>query len=94
MMEVVQWLACIRKGASSIILKKYPLATFVHCCSHVLNVSIASSCKEVLIRNMMGSVSEVWKFFEHGKRQDKLVETIECTLPEVNKKRVKPLCRT
>ena len=43
---------------------------------------------------MMGSVSEVWKFFEHGKRQDKLAEVIECELPEVKKKRVKPLCRT
>lgn len=29
-------MAGVRKGASSIILQKYPLATFVHCCSHVL----------------------------------------------------------
>ena len=34
------------------------------------------------------------KFFEHGKRQDKLIEVIENELPEVKKKRVKPLCRT
>ena len=43
---------------------------------------------------MMGTVSEVSKFFEHGKRQDKLEEVIESELPEVRKKRVKPLCRT
>ena len=29
------------QGASSIILQKHPLAIFVHCCSHVLNLSIA-----------------------------------------------------
>lgn len=83
-----------RKAASSIILQKYPLATYIHCCSHILNLSIASSCSLVLVCNMMGSVSEVCKFFEHGKRQDKLVEVIEQELPEVKKKQVKPLCRT
>ena len=34
------------------------------------------------------------RLFEHGKRQDKLEEVIESELPEVRKKRVKPLCRT
>ena len=87
-------MAGVRKGASSIIFKKYPLATYIHCCSHLLNLAIASSCSQPLVRNMMGSVSEVSKFFEHGKRQDKLAEVIECGLPEVKKKRVKPLCRT
>ena len=87
-------MAGIRKGASTIILQKYPLATYIHCCSHLLNLSIASSCSQVLVRNMMGSISEVSKFFEHGKRQDKLEEVIERELPDVKKKRVKPLCRT
>ena len=70
-------MAGVRKGASSEILEKYPLATYIHCCSHILNLSIASSCSEVLVRNIMGSISEVSKFFEHGKRQDKLVEVID-----------------
>ena len=65
-------MAGVRKGASSVILEKYPLATYIHYCSHILNLSIASSCSEVLVRNMMGSVSEVSKFFEQGKWQDKL----------------------
>ena len=87
-------MAGIRKGASSIILEKYPLATFVHCSSHILNLAIASSCSEVLIRNMMGTVSEVSRFFEQGKRQDKLLEVIESKLPEAKRRRVRPLCRT
>ena len=64
-----------RKGVSSIVLlQKYPLATYIHCCSHILNLSIASSCSVVLVDNMMGTVSELSVFFEHGKRQDKLEE--------------------
>ena len=43
---------------------------------------------------MMGSVSKVSKFFEYGKRQDKLLEVIKKELPKVKKKRVKPLCGT
>ena len=65
-------MAGIRKGASSIVIQKYPLAACIHCCSHILNLSIASSCSVVLVRNMMGTVGEVSKFFEHGKRQNKL----------------------
>ena len=43
---------------------------------------------------MMSSVSEISKFFEHGKRQDKLTEVINREFSDVKKKQVKPLCRT
>lgn len=43
---------------------------------------------------MMGVVSKVSKFFKHGKGQGKLIEVIENELPEVMRKRVKPLCTT
>ena len=42
----------------------------------------------------MGSVSEVHKFFEHGKRQDKLTEVIDATMPNTKKVKIKSLCRT
>ena len=42
------------KGASTIILNKYPKSTYVHCRSHVLILSIVNSCKMSLIQNMMG----------------------------------------
>ena len=31
-------------GASTLILKEYPKAAYVHCKSHVLNLCVASSC--------------------------------------------------
>ena len=76
------------------ILQKYPLATYNHCCSHILKLSIASTCFVVLVRNVMGTVSEVSKLFKHGKRQDKLEEVIERKLPEARKKRENPFRRT
>ena len=48
----------------------------------------------MLVCNMPGSVCELCKFFEHGKRQDKLVEVIELELPDVKKKRVQPFYRS
>ena len=49
-------MAGIRKGASSIIFKKYPLATYIHYCSHLLYLAIASSCSQPQVPNMLGSV--------------------------------------
>ena len=43
---------------------------------------------------MMGSVSKVSIFFEHGNRKDKLTEVIDHEFSDVKKKQVKPLCRT
>ena len=41
------------KGASTIILNKYPKATYVHCVSHVLSIAIVNACKIQLIQNIM-----------------------------------------
>ena len=46
------------KGVSTIILNKYPKATYVHYRSHVLNLSIVNECKMLLIQNMMGILLE------------------------------------
>ena len=55
------------RGASSCITQQHPLAVYVYCFSHTLNLAIANSCTIPLVRNMIGSVSEVWKFlqFQH-----------------------------
>ena len=42
------------KGASTIILNKYPKATYGHCRSHVLHLSIVNTCTISLIQNMTG----------------------------------------
>ena len=83
------------RGASSVVLREHHLALFVHCCSHVLNLAIANSCSlPLVVRNMIGSVSEVSKFLKHAKKRDNLEEVIEGGFKESKKKRVKPLCST
>jgi len=82
-------------GASAIISRQYPSAIFIHCVSHILNLSIAQSCTtSVLIRNTMGTLNEVSKFFEYGKRQHKLSEVIDNIRTDFKRKRLKSLCRT
>ena len=50
------------KGASNIILNKNTKATYVHCRSHVLNLSIVNECKMPLIKNMIGIFLEICIF--------------------------------
>ena len=83
------------KGASSIILNKYPKATYVHCRSHVLNLSIVNACKMPLIQNMMGILLEICIFFKYSaKRQGLLEENITTICVESSKKKLINLCKT
>ena len=46
-----------KNGVQSKIREKYPNATYVHCRSHVLNLAIASGCRNVpSVRNLFDSV--------------------------------------
>ena len=50
-------------GAAALIKNDYPLALYVHCSCHRLNLCVASSCKIMLIKNMMSDVKAVADFF-------------------------------
>ena len=66
-----------RNGVQSKIREKYPNATYVHCRSHVLNLGIASGCRNVpSIRNLFDSV-EILTWFLSGsaKRKQLLLES-------------------
>ena len=46
-----------------------PLATYVHCKSHSLNLAIDHACKQPLVRNIMDTVQHIsFCFNESGKR--------------------------
>ena len=57
------------KGASTIILNKYPKATYVQYRSHVLNLSIVNECKMTLIQNMMGILLKICIFFKYSAKR-------------------------
>ena len=82
-------------GAAALISSQYPLALYVHCASHCLNLTVVSSLEEVSIRNMIGVVNRVSLFFSaHPKRQKKLEEAIDATRPDSSVHKLKDLCRT
>jgi hypothetical protein len=82
-------------GDAAIITSQYPLALYVHCASHCLNLAVVKSLEETSIRNMIGVVHRVSLFFSaHPKRQRKLEEAIDTTQPESSVHKLKDLCRT
>ena len=44
-------------GAAARISSQFPLALYVHCASHCLNLAVVSSLEEASIRNMIGIVN-------------------------------------
>ena len=76
-------------------LSDYPLAVYLHCASHTLNLAVVKSLDVQCVRNMIGVVNKVSTFFfAHPKRQRKLEEAIQTTQPTSSILKLKDLCRT
>lgn len=84
-----------RVGVQKRVRDLSPRAIYVHCNSHVLNLSIASSSKLPQIRNMIDSINETFLFFRNSpKRQHLLESIIENQLPDSRVQKLKGLCKT
>ena len=82
-------------GAAARIQAVQDKAIYVHCNSHILNLCVASCCKELLVSNMLEHVRVVSEFFNFPpKRFELLVKTIEEMLPKANHKRQINVCKT
>lgn len=65
-------------GAAARIQEINKKALYVHCNSHILNLCVATSCKEQLVRDMMDHVRVASEFFNFSpKRFELLVKTIK-----------------
>ena len=51
------------KGAAAIISRQYPLALYLHCASHCLNLAVVKSLQITSVRNMMGVIERVKSVF-------------------------------
>ena len=67
-----------KKGAASYISKESPSAIVTHCCSHNLNLSLATSCKIPIIDNIMETYKAVIIFFNTSPKREGLLEHIFC----------------
>ena len=73
-----------KKGAASFISKESPRAVVTHCCSHKLNVSLSSSCKELILETYKSIVI----FFNTSPKREGLLEyiySVRCQSNETRK---------
>ena len=82
-------------GRAALIASDYPLAIYLHCTSHCLNLAVVKSLQITSVHNMMGVVERVFHFFAaHPKRQRALEQAILDTQPASTVHKLKDLCRT
>ena len=83
------------RGTAALITSEYPLALYLHCASHSLNLTVVKSFQVTSVRNMMGVVEKVSKFLDaHPKRQMALEKAIADTQPASAVSKLKDPCRT
>ena len=66
----------LKKRAASFILKKSPEAYTIHCCSHSLNLSLASTCKTPIITNIVEIYKSVLIYLNTSPRRENLLISI------------------
>ena len=77
-----------KKGAASFILKESLRAVVSHCCSHNLNLSLSSSCKERSIDNILETSKGIIIFFNTSPKREGLLEyiySVRCQSTETRK---------
>lgn len=82
-------------GTAAVISQQYPLATYLHCSSHCLNLAVVKSLEVTSVRNMMGVIGRTYQFYAaHPKRQRALEEAISNCQPSSAAHKLKDMCRT
>ncbi len=82
------------RGAGAIITAQYPLALYVYCASHQLNLAVVKSAEVTSIRNMMKTSKKLHDLFHaHPKHLQQIESAIEITHPESRQRKVKDLSR-
>uniref|UniRef100_A0A2H8TYH1 Zinc finger MYM-type protein 1 n=2 Tax=Melanaphis sacchari TaxID=742174 RepID=A0A2H8TYH1_9HEMI len=84
----------IFNGTQAYIRTKHPMALYIHCSSHCLNLAISSSCKIPDIRNCMGTMQTICNFFSYPKRSNVLLGAIKKLLPDEKSFKLKKFCPT
>lgn len=86
----------IYRGAQAIINAEQPLAFYIHCASHRLNLSLGKACSVQAIRNVMGTIENVSSFLSHSSGRVLIMEkhVEDLYMEPGKKKRLKPLCQT
>ena len=74
-------------GAQAFISSKYPLAKYVHCIAHSLNLVLTDSSKMSEIKHCMRVIRETVNFFHFSAKQSAILKTYTAL-------NLKDLCKT
>ncbi|XP_050063088.1 zinc finger MYM-type protein 1-like [Aphis gossypii] len=81
-------------GVQAYVKKEHPLALYVHCSAHSLNLAVSVSCNVSQIRNCMGTIGKLRDFFMFPKRKSILSKAIEISENNISKKSLERNCET
>ncbi|KAF2898090.1 hypothetical protein ILUMI_08085 [Ignelater luminosus] len=82
-------------GAQAVLTRQFPLALYVHCSAHLLNLAIADTCKVRVLSNCLGTIHSVVTFCcTSALRTNVLKETIERNMSESRHKNLTAMCET
>ena len=88
-------MAGIYKGAQAIISRKQPLAPFVHCLSHCINLATANTVESVTItRNAVSLVNELGQFVSNSPKLKSRFANRISSLQQTTLKSPRPVCPT
>ena len=76
-----------KSGTASWILREYNKAITTHCCSHNLDLSLASTCKLPIVDNVLEKCKRLQIYFNSSPKQEKLLEYIVSLNNEMNNSR-------
>lgn len=76
------------------ICNKCPLALYIHCGAHCLNLAISYSCNITDIRNCIGTMQAICNLFGCPKRQNILQISIQTLIHESKLEKLKKFCPT
>ena len=85
-----------RVGVQALIRQVAPLASYIHCNSHCLNLVISNSCSLPAIRNITDQLQHCCRFFLHSpKRAGILQHIVKDNTPDSEKRKtLLNLCKT
>ena len=87
------------RGVQALVLEREPLASYVHCKSHCLNLAVVHTCKLQCVRTMMKTVQDIGFAFSYsGKRLEAFVTELSedpVTRAQLEgRQKLKTLCET
>ena len=81
------------RGAAVIIQSRCPKAVYAHCAAHALNLCVVAACSVQLVKNMMGTMTEICIFFAYSPKRHQELEKTNSGKCAIERKLVS-LCKT